>query len=124
MRPRGCPAGDTQFGMAGIAVGDDDRPRAVVLVLHLPAVDRDALVVVVVRVQELVPQAHVPERALGRAALDDERLVVGEVEAAHRVGGVAGGPPERLLRDRVRLVDRVRLAERERDDVAPGRAAT
>src|SRR6266545_3763024 len=51
--------------VARVVVRDDELPRAVGFVLHLRAVDRDALVVVVVRVQELVPEAQVPERALG-----------------------------------------------------------
>ena len=63
------------------------------------AVDgRRRVVVVVVGVQERVPQAQVPEHAVRRAALDHQRLVLGQVEAAHGVGGVAGRPPEGLLR--------------------------
>ena len=65
MRPRGWPWVDTQLGWPGSRCGDDDRPRPVVLVRDLAAVDRHPLVVVVVGVQERVPQAQVPERALG-----------------------------------------------------------
>ncbi len=64
----GGPRSTRQFGWPGSSSRDDDRPRAVGLVRDLRAVDRDALVVVVVGVQERVPEAQVPERALGRAS--------------------------------------------------------
>ena len=58
MRPRRVARGRHPVRAAGVAVRDHDRPRAVGLVRHLRAVDRDLLVVVVVRVQERVPQAQ------------------------------------------------------------------
>ncbi len=75
--PCGCPAVETQLRMSGVGVGHDDLPRAVRLVVDLGPVDGDPLVVVVVGVEEGVPEAHVPERALGRAPAEDEGLVVG-----------------------------------------------
>jgi hypothetical protein len=59
--------------MARVLVRDDDRPRPIGLDDGLGTVDRDLLVVVVVRVEELIPEAAVPERAL--ASGDDERAV-------------------------------------------------
>ena len=64
--------------------------------------------------QELVPEAQVPERAVRRAALDHQRLIGREVEAAHRVGGVGRRPPVGHRRDAVGLGDGVRLTQTER----------
>ena len=107
---------------------DDDDPRPVGLVLGLGAVEGHALVVVVVGVEQAVPQADVPEHALGRAPADDESLVIGEFERAHGIGGVAGGPAEGRGRHRIGRVDRIRRAEGDGDDAGllahPGRGGT
>ena len=66
MRPRGWPCGRHPVRVAGVVARDTtivhDPSGSYV---HLAAVDRHLLVVGVVRVQERVPQAQVPERALG-----------------------------------------------------------
>ncbi len=108
-------------GLARIPGGDHQAPRAVRLVPHLAAVEGDPLVVVVVGVEELVPQADVPEGARRRRAFEHQCLVLVECVAAHGVGGVAGGPPEGLGGHRVGLVDRVGGPEGDRDD--PGLVA-
>ena len=123
--PLRCPAVDTQLGWAGRRARHDDDAGAVGLVVHLGPVDGHRLVVVVVGVEQAVPQAHVPEDALGGAAPDDEGLVVGQLEGAHGVGGVAGGPAEGGGRHRVGRVDGVGRAERDGHDAGllaqPGR---
>ena len=116
MRPDAVAGGRDPVGVRRAPGGHDDDPRAVGLVLHLGAVDRHPLVVVVVGVEQAVPQAHVPEDALGRTAADDQSLVVGQLEGAHGVGGVAGRPAERGGRHRVGRVDGVGRAERDGHD--------
>ena len=67
--------------------------------------------------QELVPETQVPEGALGRATFDDEGLVGPQVEAAHGVGGVAGGPAVGHLRDGVGLGHAVGIAQGEGNEL-------
>ena len=62
------PRGRDPVGVVRALRRHHDRPRSVGLVLDLGAIDGHALVVVVVGVQKGVPQAHVPEHALGGAA--------------------------------------------------------
>ena len=104
---------------------DHDRPGPVGLVLHLGPVDRHGFVVVVVGVQQRVPQAHVPEDAVGRAAADDQSLIVVEREGAHGIGGVAGRPAEGCRGHGVRGVHGVRCGGRQWHDAGllahPGR---
>ena len=116
MRPDRWPAVETQLGWAGRRADTTMIQEPSALVAGLGPVDGHALVVVVVRVEQAVPQAHVPEDALGRASPDDERLVVGQLERAHGVGGVAGGPPEGRGRHRVGRIDGVGRAERDGHD--------
>ena len=74
--PPGVAGRGDPIGMARVPPGHDDVPRAIGLVTDLGAVEGDALVGVVVGVEELVPQAEVPEDTLGRAAVDHEHLVL------------------------------------------------
>src|SRR5450759_5904790 len=99
--------------MPGVTRRNDDHPRAVCLVPHLGTVDGDALVVVVVRVEERVPQTEVPKGALGGPAPQNKGLVVLKEVAAHGIGSIPRSPSESGRGDRVGGIDSVWLTHGE-----------